>query len=183
MKYNQKVILKNGKEALLRNGDKADGKEVFEVFNLTHAETDYLLSYSDENSYDPEQEAQFLSDKTSSPDEIEIVAIVDGKIVGSAGIEAVGKKFKLKHRAELGISILKEYWGLGLGKVLMNACIQCAKEAGYKQLELNVVAENERAVALYKSFGFVEFGRNPKGFNSIITGYQELIYMLLELEE
>ncbi|BDC92002.1 hypothetical protein TRBR_00990 [Treponema bryantii] len=29
MKYNQKVILKNGKEALLRNGDKADGKEVF----------------------------------------------------------------------------------------------------------------------------------------------------------
>ena len=30
MKYNQKVILKNGKEALIRNGDKADAKEVFE---------------------------------------------------------------------------------------------------------------------------------------------------------
>ena len=181
MKYNQKVILKNGKEALLRNGDKADAKEVFEVFNQTHAETDYLLSYPDENSYDPEQEAQFLSNKTNSPDEIEIVAIVDGKIVGSAGIEAVGKKYKLKHRAELGISILKEHWGLGLGKVLMNACVQCAKEAGYKQLELNVVTENERAIALYKTFGFVEFGRNPKGFNSRSSGFQELVYMLLEL--
>ena len=181
MKYNQKVILKNGKEALLRNGDKADAKEVFEVFNQTHAETDYLLSYPDENSYDPEQEAQFLSNKTNSPDEIEIVAIVDGKIVGSAGIEAVGKKYKLKHRAELGISILKEHWGLGLGKVLMNACVQCAKEAGYKQLELNVVSENERAIALYKTFGFVEFGRNPKGFNSRSSGFQELVYMLLEL--
>ncbi len=181
MKYNQKVILKNGKEALLRNGDKADGKEVFEVFNLTHAETDYLLSYPDENSYDPEQEAQFLIDKTSSPDEIEIVAIVDGKIVGSAGIEAVGKKFKLKHRAELGISILKEYWGLGLGKALINACIQCAKEAGYVQLELNVVADNERALVLYKSLGFKEWGRNPKGFNSRTTGFQELVYMLLDL--
>ena len=181
MKYNQKVILKNGKEALLRNGDKADGKEVFEVFNLTHAETDYLLSYPDENSYDPEQEAQFLSDKTNSPNEIEIVAIVDGKIVGTAGIEAVGKKYKLKHRAELGISILKEYWGLGLGKTLMNACIQCAKEAGYVQLELNVVADNERALVLYKSLGFKEWGRNPKGFNSRTTGFQELVYMLLEL--
>ena len=156
-------------------------KKFLKVFNQTHAETDYLLSYPDENSYDPEQEAQFLNDKTNSPDEIEIVAIIDGKIVGSAGIEAVGKKFKLKHRAELGISILKEYWGLGLGKVLMNACIQCAKEAGYKQLELNVVAENERAVALYKSFGFIEFGRNPKGFNSRTSGFQELVYMLLEL--
>ena len=181
MKYNQKVILKNGKEALLRNGDKADGKEVFEVFNQTHAETDYLLSYPDENSYDPEQEAQFLNEKTNSPDEIEIVAVVDGKIAGMAGIEALGKKYKLQHRAELGISILKEYWGLGLGKALMNACIRCAKEAGYKQLELNVVAENERAVALYKSFGFVEFGRNPKGFNSRTSGFQELVYMLLEL--
>ena len=181
MKYNQKTILKNGKEALLRNGDKADGKEVFEVFNLTHAETDYLLSYPDENSYDPEQEAQFLEEKTNSSNEIEIIAVVDGKIAGTAGIEAVGKKFKLKHRAELGISILKEYWGLGLGKALINACVQCAKDAGYKQLELNVVAENERAVALYKSFGFVEFGRNPKGFNSRTSGFQELVYMLLEL--
>lgn len=181
MKYNQKVILKNGKEALLRNGDKADGKEVFEVFNLTHAETDYLLSYPDENSFDPEQEAQFLSDKTNSPNEIEIVAIVDGKIAGTAGIEAVGKKYKLKHRAELGISILKEYWRLGIGKALMNACIQCAKEAGYVQLELNVVADNERALVLYKSLGFKEWGRNPKGFNSRTTGFQELVYMLLEL--
>jgi len=181
MKYNQKVILKNGKEALLRNGDKADGKEVFEVFNQTHAETDYLLSYPDENSYDPEQEAQFLEEKTNSSNEIEIIAVVDGKIAGTAGIEAVGKKYKLKHRAELGISILKEYWGLGLGKALMNACIQCAKEAGYVQLELNVVADNERALVLYKSLGFKEWGRNPKGFNSRTTGFQELVYMLLEL--
>lgn len=181
MKYNQKVILKNGKEALLRNGNKADGKEVFEVFNLTHAETDYLLSYPDENSYDPEQEVQFLEEKTNSSNEIEIIAVVDGKIAGTAGIESVGKKYKLQHRAELGISVLKEFWGLGLGKALMNACIQCAKKAGYKQLELNVVAENERAVALYKSFGFVEFGRNPKGFNSRTSGFQELVYMLLEL--
>ena len=181
MKYNQKIILKNGKEALLRNGDTHDGAEVFKVFNQTHEETDFLLSYSDENSYDPEQEAKFLSEKTNSDNEIEIVAVVDGKIAGTAGIEAVSKKYKLQHRAELGISILKEFWGLGLGKALVNACIQCAKNAGYEQLELNVVAENERALALYKSFGFVEFGRNPKGFRSRTNGFQELVYMLLEL--
>ena len=181
MRYNQTVLLKNGKEALLRNGDAADGLTVYEVFNATHAETDYLLSYPDENSFDPEQEAQFLQEKTNSPDEIEIIAIVDGIVAGTAGIGIVGRKHKLKHRAELGISVLKEYWGLGLGKALSEACIQCAKEAGYTQLELNVVAENEAAIALYKSLGFVEYGRNPKGFNSRISGYQELVYMLLEL--
>ena len=181
MRYNQKILLKNGKEALLRNGDAADGLIVYENFNATHAETDYLLSYPDENSFDPEQEAQFLEEKTRSTDEIEIIAIIDGRVAGTAGIEAIGRKYKVKHRAEMGISILKEYWGLGLGKALTKACIQCAKEAGYTQLELNVVSENEAAVSLYKSFGFTEFGRNPRGFNSRISGYQELVYMLLEL--
>ena len=181
MKYNQKILLKNGKEALLRNGDSADGLIVFENFNATHAETDFLLSYPDENSFDPEQEAQFLKEKTLSSDEIEIIAIIDGKVAGTAGIGAVGRKYKVKHRAELGISILKEYWSLGLGKALTKACIQCAKEAGYTQLELNVVAENEAALSLYQSLGFVEFGRNPKGFNSRMSGYQELVYMLLDL--
>lgn len=181
MKYNQRILLKNGKEALLRNGDAADGLLVYDNFNATHAETDYLLSYPDENSFDPEQEAQFLEEKTGSSDEIEIIALIDGKVAGTAGIEAVGRKYKVKHRAELGISILKEYWGLGLGKALTKACIQCAKEAGYTQLELNVVAENEAALSLYQSLGFVESGRNPKGFNSRMSGYQELVYMLLDL--
>ena len=181
MKYEQKIVLKNGKEALIRNGDGPDGAAVYENFTLTHGETDYLLTYPDENSFYPEQEARFLEEKTKSANEIELIAIVDGKVVGTAGIEAVGKKDKVKHRAEFGISILKEYWGLGLGKALTKACIQCARDAGYAQLELNAVAENDRALALYRSQGFEEFGRNPRGFNSRVSGYQELVYMLLRL--
>ena len=181
MKYNQTIILKDGRKALLRNGVESDGSAVFEVFNLTHAETDYLLSYPDENSFDSEKEGQFLKEKTDSENEIEIVALVDGKVAGTAGIEAVGKNYKVRHRAEFGVAVSKEYWGLGLGKALLDACVNCAKEAGYAQLELSVVAENERAVSLYKKAGFVEYGRNPRGFNSRISGFQELVYMLLKL--
>ena len=77
---------------------------------------------------------------------------------------------------------MKDYWGLGIGRALTEACIECAKAAGYAQLELSVVAENDRAVALYESVGFVEFGRNPMGFKSRLSGYQELVDMRLELE-
>ncbi len=181
MKYNRKITLKNGIEALLRNGDASDGKAVYENFNLTHAETDYLLSYPEENNFDPEQESLFLEEKADSPNEIEILAIIGGKVVGTAGIKAVGKKHKIKHRADFGISILQEYWGFGLGKELTIACIHCAKEAGYEQLELSVVAENKRALSLYQSLGFEEFGRNPRGFKSPKNGYQEVIHMLLKL--
>lgn len=181
MKYSEQIILKNGKTAVLRNGVKSDGNAVFENFNLTHEETDYLLSYTDENSFDSEKEGQFLEQKAESENEIEIIAFVDGKVAGTAGIEAVGTKYKVKHRAEFGISVLKEYWGLGIGRALMEACIKCAKDAGYAQMELTVVAENVRAIALYQKEGFVEYGRNPRGFNSRISGYQEVVYMLLKL--
>lgn len=181
MKYSQQITLKNGQVALLRNGTAADGSAAFEVFNQTHAETDYLLSYPDENSLDAAQEADFLEEKSASANEIEILAIVNGRMVGTAGIEAVGSKYKLRHRAEFGISVLREYWGLGLGRALTRACIQCAREAGYSQIELNVVADNAAAIALYAGEGFVEYGRNPCGFNSRLSGYQELVYMRLEL--
>lgn len=181
MKYCQQIVLKNGKTAVLRNGVASDGGAVFENFNRTHAETDFLLSYPDENSFDSEKEGQFLEQKTASTHEIELIAFVDGKVAGTAGIEAVGAKDKVRHRAEFGISVLKEYWGLGIGRALLEACIKCAKEAGYAQLELTVVAENARAIALYQKAGFVEYGRNPRGFHSRINGYQEVVYMLLKL--
>lgn len=90
MKYRQQIILKNGKSAVLRNGVKSDGRAVFENFNQTHAETDYLLSYPDENSFDAEKEGQFLEQAAESANEIEMIAFVDGKVAGTAGIEAVG---------------------------------------------------------------------------------------------
>ena len=70
---------------------------------------------------------------------------------------------------------------MGIGSRLTQACIDCSKRVGYEQIELQVVADNERAFKTYTKLGFTEYGRNPKGFKSRVTGYQELIYMRLEL--
>lgn len=181
MKYSQRITLKNGKECCLRNGTESDGQAVLDNFNLTHEETDYLLFYPDENSFDLEKESRFLKEKSESKNEIEIIALIDNVVVGTAGIGAVGPEYKVRHRAQFGIGIAKEFWGLGIGQALMAACIECAKAAGYMQIELEVVTENVRALSLYKKAGFVEYGRNPKGFNSRITGFQDVTYMRLEL--
>lgn len=181
MKYNKKIILKNGEECILRNGDANDGAEVLYVFNKTHEETDFLLSYPDESSFTAEDESAFLKEKTESENSIEMVAVQNGKIVGTAGIEPKGNCFKVKHRAEFGIAILKSCCGKGVGRALCNAVLECAKTAGYTQVELEVMADNEKAISLYESLGFKEFGRNPRGFNSRISGYRELVYMKLEL--
>jgi RimJ/RimL family protein N-acetyltransferase len=181
MKYYQAVQLKDGRECVLRSGTAADAREVLDNFILTHAQTDELLSYPDEITFTMEQEAKFLQAREESKDEVEVIAVVDGRVVGTAGVDLISRAEKIRHRASFGISIEQDYWGLGIGKALTLACIECAKQAGYVQLELEVVADNAKAVALYKSVGFTEYGRNPKGFRSRLSGWQELIAMRLEL--
>ena len=181
MRYAKTVLLAGGQELLVRNASASDARALRDVMQRTHAETDYLLSYPDEQSVDEEQEARSLAETEHSNNEVELVAVVDGKIVGSAGVSAVRSRRKVAHRARFGISVLKEYWGMGIGRVLMEASIDCARQAGYTQLELEVVADNERAVSLYRRAGFEEYGRNPRGYRSADAGYQELVHMRLEL--
>ena len=182
MKYERNLILKNGKSCLLRSAGPADAEALLGTFIRTHEETDYLLTYPDENVHTTEEEQKFLEGLENDDKGIEILAFVDGKAVGSAGINRVGAKEKIRHRAEFGISVEKAYWHLGIGRALTEACIDCAKEAGYSQMELEVVSENRAAISLYESVGFKEYGRNPKGFRSRITLWQELVLMRLELE-
>ena len=182
MEYQKEIKLKDGRTCILRNGTKEDGRELLKVFILIHEQTDFLRTYPDENTMTDEDEGEFLQGQTDSENAIELLAEVDGVVAGCAGFAPVGNKDKDRHRADFGISLDKEFWGLGIGSALMNACITCAKKAGFTQLELEVVEENQRAVALYEKAGFTEFGRNPRGFRSRISGYQELIYMRLELD-
>lgn len=182
MKYFETIKLKDGRTCVLRNADEGDGQAMLDSFILTHTQTEFLVDYPDEITMTAAEEAQFLRDKTAGEREIELAAEVDGVLVGAAGIGCVRDREKLRHRAEFGISIDAAWWGLGIGRALTKACIACARAAGYAQLELEVVAANEKALSLYKSAGFVEYGRNPRGMRFRSGGWQELVLMRLELD-
>ncbi|MCM3899231.1 GNAT family N-acetyltransferase [Schaalia meyeri] len=181
MRYAAMVALTGGVELLVRNAVASDARALRETMRRTHSETDYLLSYPDEQGTDEEREVRLLEETERCGNQVELVAIVDGRIVGSAGVEAVGSRRKVVHRARFGISVLQEYWGMGIGRVLTEACVDCARRAGYAQLELDVVVDNERAMSLYRRAGFEEYGRNPRGYWSSSAGFQELVHMRLEL--
>ena len=181
MEYRETITLKDGQACVIRQGTADDAEGALRNFVLNHVQTDFLTTYPDEIGFTVEQEAKYLQNKADSPDEVELVAEVAGSIVGQAGIRVLGRADTVKHRATFGISIDRDFWHLGIGRALTKACIQLAKQAGYLQLELEAVADNERALGLYESEGFVEYGRNPKGFRSRFTGWQALVLMRREL--
>ena len=181
MTYTNDILLKDGRECRIRSAVAEDAQEVLDVFYRTHEQTDFLASYADEKTLDAAFEETFLRDKEQSEKEVYLCAVVDGQIVGTAGVFSLGTG-KVGHRASLGLAIDKEYWGLGIGRALTEASIALSKKAGYRQLELEVVSDNESAVALYQKAGFTECGRNPRGLLSRYQGWQELVTMRRELD-
>lgn len=91
MQYTKTLTTKTGSELYLRNGDAPDGDAALAVFNKTHAETEYLLTYPDESSMTAEQEAEFLAQATKSAREIEILAFVDGPAGRDGGHQRGGE--------------------------------------------------------------------------------------------
>ena len=79
MRYAETVLLKGGVELLVRNAVASDARALRDIMQRTHAETDYLLSYPDEQSVDDEQEARSLEETERSGNEVELIAVIDGR--------------------------------------------------------------------------------------------------------
>lgn len=103
------------------------------------------------------------------------------RLEDSGKLWVVGSRQKVRHRCELGISVLREAWCRGIGRAPVDSALECARQMGFAQVELEVVGDNERAIALYRSLGFIEFGRNPLAFKSRTGAWQELVSMRLRL--
>lgn len=153
MLFQKKMVpLNNGKRAVLRSPEISDAGRLVSYMVQRAQETDYMLKDPDECG-DPDTMAAEIAEVNSSPENVMIICELDGAIAGCGELhrQTLRKTF---HRAELSIGNLKSYWGLGLGKTLMEELIQVAKERGITQLELNVFEGNERAMKLYEKLGF-----------------------------
>lgn len=181
MEFNHIARLKNGEKCVLRHAVGADAQAVLNHMKITFGETDFLLRYPDEMTMTAEQEAAFLENYAISMDSLMLCAEINGRIVGIAGLNPIGRLDKLRHRADLGISVQKEFWGIGVGKALVEDIICAAEKIGYTHLELDVMSANERAIALYEKMGFAAYGKNEKAYRLRNGNYMAATLMQMEL--
>ena len=67
------------------------------------------------------------------------------------------------HCGHLGMGLLPDYRGRGIGERLIRASIDAARAAGFERIELSVYGRNDRAAALYRKVGFVYEGTRVRG--------------------
>ncbi|WP_374711653.1 GNAT family N-acetyltransferase [Symbiobacterium terraclitae] len=108
-----------------------------------------------------------------------LVAEVDGKVVGNLGLHR-SRRPRNAHVAVLGISVHDAYQGRGIGKALLTAAIDAADRwLNILRIELEVYTDNERAIKLYESFGFVIEGR--KRMNAFRDGQYVDSYVMARI--
>ena len=109
------------------------------------------MPYADEDTWRTRLAENAQPGKT----DLLLMAEINGEVVGSAGLHPVGPALRRRHALMLGISVLPEAQGRGVGSVLMAAlCDYADRWAGALRIELTVYCDNAVAIHLYRKFGF-----------------------------
>ena len=111
-----------------------------------------------------DEEAEWLANQITGIEKgsiVSVVAEVKGRLEASGDV-AKGSYEDTKHHGYLGIAISRTHRNRGIGLEMMRTLIKESRKAGLKTIQLEVFANNPRAIHVYERTGFKEAGRIPK---------------------
>ncbi|MHB1394294.1 MAG: GNAT family N-acetyltransferase [Clostridia bacterium] len=154
----EQLKLKNGETVVIRPATKSDAKALIKYINTVSGESDNLTFGPGEFGMNVEQEENFLDNTAKQNNAIYLIAEAGGEIVGSLNFSG-GARPRIAHTGEFGVSVLKEYWGNGIGTELIKYLIKWSKKSGViRKINLRVRTDNVSAIHVYKKLGFTEEG-------------------------
>jgi RimJ/RimL family protein N-acetyltransferase len=152
------------KNVIIRKVHKSDAKELVEYLNIIGGESDYLTFGAGDFGKSVEQEEAYIENILKEENAIAIIAEINGKIVGNLNFSG-GPRQRTAHAGEIGVSVLKEYWGNKIGEDMIKYLIEWSKTSSIiRKINLRVRTDNKRGIKLYKKLGFLEEGIIKRDF-------------------
>jgi ribosomal protein S18 acetylase RimI-like enzyme len=111
----------------------------------------------------------------------QFVVLIDGGVVGWCDVLRNTQRTVYSHCGTLGIGLLPQFRGQGIGRQLMQTTIDAAWQCGMTRIELTVREHNASAIALYKSLGFGVEGLQRNAVR--IDGQYQNVYAMALLKE
>jgi len=171
-------VVKNGKRVVIRTPSMKDLDDLLRFINEIAYEDTFVMTKNRKSRKEEKDWLKKTLDQIKNNEGILLVAEVDKKIVGDAGV-FIKNKERSSHVGTIGITVSKNYRGLKIGKRLFSNIIKYGNKK-FKILYLAVFANNKLALNMYKKFGFKEVGRLPK-FIKHKGKYVDEIKMIKEL--
>lgn len=170
------LVTLDGRSLHLRQAVEDDALGFIQAMDVIAREGLYFLRSRFE--VDEKKQCAFIAGARDRGDLI-LLAVDDmgeGRIVGWVSIFRARAEF-LQHTAELGMGVVPDYRGIGLGTALIDRSLRWAAGQKIEKVKLGVRAGNERARALYEKFGFVKEGRRVRDIKDQHGHYDDIIEM------
>lgn len=174
------VVLRDGSVLQIFRPRGENAAEILEYLKIVGGETHFLLMDENGLGISEEREAKILEAAYVEPRGGMHFGKINREIACMFSLSCHPRR-RLAHTGEIALSVRKKYWHIGVGSAIMEALIELAKEASLKNVELGVYADNERAIALYRRFGFEEIGRH-RGKIYVDGEYYDEVLMDLHIE-
>lgn len=168
---------KNHTKPTIRTVRLEDASPILALQREVVGEGEFFIAVSEEYTKTSEQQREWIQHVIDNERETMLVAEMDGEVVGLIVFSSQNRK-RLSHTGSITMMIKKEHRNMGLGKQLLTEMVAWAEQHPLiEKVSLGVFSTNHRAIALYKSMGFVEEGRKMKEFKLNDTEYVDDILM------
>ena len=104
---------------------------------------------------------------------------IGGEVAGNVMVSRRAGRY-YAHVAEIAIIVSNAYRRAGFGRSMLEIAIAWCRQVGIAKLSLQVFTGNHRAIALYRSLGFVDEGI-ARGEVRMPAGDRDLLLMALRL--
>jgi cyclohexyl-isocyanide hydratase len=144
---------------------------------------DGLLQNENKFRISPDDERRSAFPTNYKPDSFTLGACVDDQLVGVVSFEREGAtREKLRHKGLLfRMYVNSAFAGKGVGRQLIAELIDRVRALkNVEQINLTVIADNEKAIKLYTSFGFETFSieeRAIKWKGNYLTEQQMVLHL------
>ena len=157
---------KNDQSYTIRDINSSDVPNLLDYINTLSREQTFILMQGEQKTLEDEQKyVNNLLKQMEANQTIALVVECEGNIAGHATLSL--KSRVESHVGSIAISLAEKYRDQGIGKIFLTKLIELAKEklVGLKILELGVFGNNLRAIHLYESLGFKQYGLLPGGIH------------------
>jgi RimJ/RimL family protein N-acetyltransferase len=158
----KQIRLRSGSIVIIRNPTVDDAHGFVEIMRSVAREGEYTLAEPDEVDWTDQAKRQDIQASLSNPGYLDLVADVDGKIVGFLEFEN-GHRRRTRHSGMFSIFIRKGWREQGIGTALIGTLLDWATDSPIiEKVTLAVFSTNVRAFAVYQKMGFHVEGRCPR---------------------
>jgi RimJ/RimL family protein N-acetyltransferase len=174
----EKVTLKNNVEVTFRSASPSDAEKINEAFTIIAKDSPYILITPESIQKRTIQgTAKWINETNDSANSILILAEIDSRIIGISDFGPF-RDVKRSHRGNLGVMLIPEFRGQGLGFLMMKFLLeQLTLAQDILSVELNVMSPNVVAHRIYSKLGFKETGRTYHGYKLLDGTFADDIAM------